>query len=88
MAGLVSQWLPDDLRSRVTIADISGTRQAIGDLAASSSLPHGFGGTCSAMPPDVRAACGLEGLRPHEIESLLPRGKLAKYAIPTDAARA
>lgn len=58
----VSPWLSASVRQRVTTVDEEHTSDIVTKLAPTSALPKKYGGTCDALPADVKAALGLDGV--------------------------
>ena len=46
---------------RVATVDAEHTAEAISRIAPRAALPRSYGGTCDALPADVRAALGIDG---------------------------
>ena len=77
--GLLSPWLSEGLRSRVSILSTEQTRTALMRTAMPSHLPTAYGGTCNVMPPDVRGALGVDKVASDVKLAWTDRGKLAGY---------
>ena len=58
---IVSPWLSESVRRRVTTVDAEHTRELVSKLAPASSLPQAYGGTCEELPAEVAATLGIEG---------------------------
>lgn len=50
------------MRQRVTTVDQEHTRDVVSKLAPPSALPKVYGGACDALPADVKAALGFDGV--------------------------
>ena len=79
---LLRQWLSEGLRKRMTTADVEQTRDVLAKLAPPSSLPGPYGGTCKAMPADVRQLLGLDSKPRSSLERMFGPGKLCTRATP------
>jgi len=77
---VISPWLSEGLRKRMTTADIEQTRDVLAKLAPPSSLPGPYGGTCKTMPADVRQLLGLDSKPRSSLERMFGPGKLFGYA--------
>ena len=59
---IVSPWLSEATRARVTTVDQKHTRGVLQKLAATSSLPRLYGGAHDALPADVKTSLGVDDM--------------------------